>query len=99
QHTPPLVHYTTILPSLTLRPEMPRALSFCVSWINRTLDMLQAIYGRQETCHAAAAEVTRMLEGNNMDRIFAYGLHEFLTEFIDRNNRITETLSESYNFY
>ena len=45
------------------------------------------------------AEVTAMLEGNNMDRIFAYGLHEFLTEFIARNNRITETLSESYNFY
>ena len=40
-----------------------------------------------------------MLEGNNMDRIFAYGLHEFLTEFIARNNRMTEALAESYNFY
>src|SRR5690606_39562880 len=93
QHTPPLVHYTTILPSLILRPEMPRSLSFCVSWINRTLDMLQAIYGRQETCHAAAAEVTRMLEGNNMDRIFAYGLHEFLTEVIDRDRESTRLKS------
>ena len=34
-----------------------------------------------------------MLEGNNMDRIFQYGLHEFLTEFIARNNRISEALS------
>ena len=34
-----------------------------------------------------------MLEGTSMDRIFAYGLHEFLTEFIARNNRVSETLS------
>ena len=40
-----------------------------------------------------------MLEGNSMDRIFAYGLHEFLTEFIARNNKITEAVAESYNFY
>ncbi len=40
-----------------------------------------------------------MLEGNSMDRIFAYGLHEFLTEFISRNNQITEAIAESYNFY
>ena len=45
------------------------------------------------------AETTAMLEGNGMDRIFAYGLHEFLTEFIAKNNKVTEALAESYNFY
>ena len=30
---------------LILRPEMPRSLIFCVGWINRTLDMLEEIYG------------------------------------------------------
>jgi len=84
---------------LILRPEMPRSLVFCIGWINRTLDMLAEIYGRRESCHEAAAEVTAMLEGNDMDRIFQSGLHEFLTEFTARNNRITETLSDSYNFY
>jgi uncharacterized alpha-E superfamily protein len=34
-----------------------------------------------------------------MDAIFQSGLHEFLTEFIARNNRLTEALSESYSFY
>ena len=84
---------------LILRPEMPRSLAFCVGWINRTLDMLESIYGREEAVHAAADQVTELVVGNTMDRIFGYGLHEFLTEFIDRNNRITDTLSESYNFY
>jgi uncharacterized alpha-E superfamily protein len=40
-----------------------------------------------------------MLAGNDMDRIFSHGLHEFLTEFTARNNRVSETLGESYNFY
>jgi uncharacterized alpha-E superfamily protein len=84
---------------LILRPEMPRSLIFSIGWINRTLDMLTDIYGGEGAGHAAAAEVTAMLEGNSMDRIFAYGLHEFLTEFIARNNRVTEALAESYNFY
>ncbi len=84
---------------LILRTEMPRSLAFCVGWMNRTLDMLETIYGREEACHQAADRVTELVAGNTMDRIFAYGLHEFLTEFIERNNHITDTLSESYNFY
>ena len=62
--------------------------------MNRTLDMLEDIYGGRTAGHDAIDEVTEMLEGNSMDRIFQYGLHEFLTEFIARNNRISETLSE-----
>ena len=84
---------------LILRPEMPRSLSFCIGWINRTLDMLEGAYGKRLSCHEAAAEVTARLAGNDMDRMFQHGLHEFLTEFMARNNRITETLSDSYNFY
>jgi uncharacterized alpha-E superfamily protein len=84
---------------LILRPEMPRSLYFSLGWINRTLDMLEEIYGGKGKGHEAAAEVTAMLEGNSMDRIFAYGLHEFLTEFIFKNNKVSEALAESYNFY
>jgi uncharacterized alpha-E superfamily protein len=84
---------------LLLRPEMPRSLIFCVGWMNRTLEMLEEIYDGRSKAHDAAANVTAMLEGNSMDRIFAYGLHEFLTEFIARNNKITEAMAESYNFY
>ena len=84
---------------LILRPEMPRSLSFCFSHITRTLEMLAVAYGKRLPCHEAVAEVNAMLDGNNMDAIFQSGLHEFLTEFIARNNRLTEAMSESYNFY
>ncbi len=84
---------------LILRPEMPRSLVFCFSHIQRTLEMLNELYGMRLACHDAADDVAAMLEGNDMENIFAHGLHEFLTEFIDRNNRVTEALAESYNFY
>jgi len=84
---------------LILRREMPRSLSFCFSHIVRTLDLLAETYGSRLACHEAAAQVAAMLDGNNMDNIFQSGLHEFLTEFIARNNLLTESLSESYNFY
>jgi uncharacterized alpha-E superfamily protein len=84
---------------LILRPEMPRSLVFCFSHITRTLEMLAETYERRLPCHDALAEVNAMLDGNSMDAIFQSGLHDFLTEFISRNNRLTEALSESYNFY
>ena len=88
-----------IVDYLILRPEMPRSLMFCLGWINRTIDMLEDTYGTRTESHDAVAEVTKLLEGIGVEHIFAYGLHEFLTEFIARNNRITETLSQSYSFY
>lgn len=84
---------------LILRPEMPRSLIFCVQWINRTLDMLEEIYGARLKGHEAADALTALVTDTSVDRIFEYGLHEFLTEFVDRNNRVTDALAESYNFY
>jgi uncharacterized alpha-E superfamily protein len=84
---------------LILRPEMPRSLLFCVTFITQTLDMLTEIYGQTLPVHEEAARLLAMLENNDMDKIFQYGLHEFLTEFIARNNTVTEALSECYNFY
>lgn len=84
---------------LILRPEMPRSLIFCARFVQQNLDMLSEFYGRKECCHDAAADLLAMVEDTNMETIFTHGLHEFLNEFISRNNRVTDALSESYNFY
>lgn len=90
---------TNIADFLMLRPEMPRSLIFCAKMIEETLDTLSGLYGKTCECHAAAKQMSAMVSGTTMDKVFAKGLHEFLTEFIARNNRVAETLSESYNFY
>lgn len=84
---------------LILRPEMPRSLIFCQRFMRDTLAMLATIYGERGACHDAVAALGRMVEGNTMDAIFAHGLHEFLGEFIARNNEVARTLGETYNFY
>ena len=84
---------------LMLRPEMPRSLVYCARFVQQNVDNLATLYGRKESCHEAADNLLAMVETTNMDAIFASGLHEFLTEFVARNNRVTDALSESYNFY
>jgi uncharacterized alpha-E superfamily protein len=84
---------------LILRPEMPRSLVYCARFVQQNVDSLATLYGRKECCHEAADSLLALVENTNMDAIFAHGLHEFLTEFIARNNRVTDALSESYNFY
>nr|WP_314262032.1 alpha-E domain-containing protein [uncultured Devosia sp.] len=84
---------------LILRQEMPRSLIYCARFIETQVQALAQFYGCERECQAAAAELRGMVEGTTMETIFANGLHEFLTEFIERNNKLTTSLSESYNFY
>ncbi|KKB06713.1 A alpha-helical domain with a conserved ER moti [Devosia geojensis] len=84
---------------LILKPEMPRSLIFCAGMIRDTLGTLADLYGQRLVCHDVVDDLCAMIENTSMEEIFAHGLHEFLTEFIERNNRVTECLSESYNFY
>jgi uncharacterized alpha-E superfamily protein len=78
---------------------MPRSLVYCAHFVRDNLNLLAKLYGRREACHDAMEDMLKLVEGTNMDQIFAHGLHEFLNDFIDRNNRVTDTLSASYNFY
>jgi uncharacterized alpha-E superfamily protein len=84
---------------LILRPEMPRSLIFCARFIEQNVETLGQFYGRQQACNTASDNLCAMVEGTTMEAIFANGLHEFLTEFIARNNVVSNSLSESYNFY
>jgi uncharacterized alpha-E superfamily protein len=43
-------------------------------------------------------ETRETLSSRTMDSIFQQGLHEFLTDFVARNNRVTEALSADYHF-
>jgi uncharacterized alpha-E superfamily protein len=90
---------TNIADFLMLRPEMPRSLVYCARFVQQNLDTLATLYGRRESCHDAMQNLVSMVENTDMQTIFASGLHEFLTEFIVRNNKVTDALSESYNFY
>ncbi len=84
---------------LILRSEMPRSLAFCSDWVLDSLDLIDRLYGARTVVHDMADEMNGMLKDIDMDTIFRRGLHEFLIEFIGRNNALTDALTEHYNFY
>ena len=83
---------------LILNRQMPRSLRSCYEEIVPALDELGVYYGNANGCQSLAGETRRLLVDGNMDTIFQSGLHEFLAEFIARNNRLASEISSAYHF-
>ena len=84
---------------LIFRKEMPRSLAFCATSVTAMLGMIEQIYGEPSACHDEAINMAQLLTASDMSKVFDQGLHEYLTGFISANNRLTDAISESYNFY
>lgn len=83
---------------LILNNRMPRSLRYCYGRVVSSLDYLARDYGTTHGCHATAARILRMLADNSIERVFKSGLHEFLTDFISRNNSLGIEIAQAYNF-
>lgn len=84
---------------LILNGRMPRSLNHCYQSINGHLNFLAKDYGDSDVCHQTANKIYATLQNQDISAIFDIGLHEFLTEFIARNNRLGNEIAETYNFY
>ena len=83
---------------LILRPEMPRSLITCYGWIDASLKGLCETYDTQSQSAMMSEATHSLLQGHKMDSIFNYGLHEFLSDFLARNNELGLQIAEDYNF-
>lgn len=83
---------------LILNRAMPRSLRACYGEIGEALDGLFVLYGEEKPCLETAKSTLSLLNKANIDTIFQSGLHEFLLEFIGRNNRVAHEISEAYHF-
>jgi len=82
---------------LLLRREMPRSLLSCFNEITRSLDLIAEGYGgKRGECHRLAGEMHAKLCYSRIENIFQTGLHEFLTEFIDRMIMLGSEISRLY---
>jgi len=81
---------------LILNSQMPRSIAACYENITRYLDLLARDYGRQGPCQRLSRATASKLDSTNIDEVFQAGLHEFLTELIDANNRLGGTITEQY---
>jgi uncharacterized alpha-E superfamily protein len=83
---------------LILNRQMPRSLRSCYDEIVPALVELGRFYGASNGCQSLAHETLHLLEAGDMNSIFQLGLHEFLADFITRNNRLGSEISAAYHF-
>ena len=82
---------------LILRPEMPRSLLSCCEQIVRNLELIADSYGgKRRECHRVAGELHARLRYARIEEVFQRGLHEYLTEYIDRSLLLGNEISAAY---
>jgi len=81
---------------LILKDAMPRSLASCYENLVRYLDQIAQSYGRQGPAQRQARAIRGRLENSRMDEIFQHGLHEFIAEFIENNNRLGIAIGAQY---
>ena len=90
---------TNIADFLILNRRMPRSLAFCYRMIGESLAFLADDYGERHPCHATFDETTAKLRSSTIGAIFDGGLHEFLSDFIRRNNTLGDQVAQDYRFF
>ena len=81
---------------LIMREEMPRSLVACTARVKDCLDELAEEYGQRHESHRMAGRRYSQLRFGRVDDVFRQGLHDFLEEFIDQNNKLGDEISRSY---
>jgi len=81
---------------LILKDEMPRSLANCYENLVQNLDHIAHAYGRQGPAQRQARTVRARLQNTKIDDIFQGGLHEFIEEFVEDNNRLGTAVTQQY---
>ena len=78
---------------------MPRSLAYCYEKIVSNLGYLASDYDEKHKAHETADAIRASLKSTTVTRIMDGGLHEFLEEFVNRNNQLGQEITEGYRFY
>lgn len=79
---------------LIFNDQFPRSLHAC---LNDTTELLGEIGGaRGREAARQAGEMHAMLHYGKIETVFQQGLHEFLSDFIERNNRLSGEIQSAY---
>jgi len=82
---------------LILRREMPRSLRACYDQIDSALAEIASSHGgRRGECHRLAGELASQLRYGRIEDVFAKGLHQYLTDMIDRTARLGVEIDAFY---
>lgn len=83
---------------LIFNQQLPRSLLYCCADSVRILDDLSRMYGEPNTAQSLARPLLESLQTEEINSIFKSGLHEFLGEFINKNNAIGRQIEIDFRF-
>ncbi|MHB1677281.1 MAG: alpha-E domain-containing protein [Sulfuriferula sp.] len=79
---------------LILRADMPRSLHACLNEVDTTLEIINGVSGRES--RRCAGELHAALHFARIEDIFKQGLHEYLTEFLEKTDRLGQEIRGGY---
>ena len=85
---------TRLAELMILGGDVPRSLAFCMVEVHQILGKVRNA-GSDEALRRAG-EMRSALEYGRIDDVFAQGLHEFLTQFLKRNNLLGEEIRKAF---
>ncbi len=83
---------------LILDRRFPRAILYNLRRVGLAVSSLADYYGRVADCHGVVHGHLAAMERQTIDEILNFGLHEFLTQVIERNYDVADALAQSYGF-
>lgn len=84
---------------LILNGRMPRSLAYSYEKIVSNLGYLAREYGTTHAAHVTAGATLQSLRSKSIKEIMDQGLHEYIEDFINQNNRLGQEISDGYGFY
>ena len=84
---------------LILNGQMPRSLAYCYEKIVGNISFLSAEYETRLPANDTAEAIRQLLQNLTIKNIMDQGLHEFLEDFVARNNKLGAEISDGYRFY
>jgi uncharacterized alpha-E superfamily protein len=83
---------------LILNGQMPRSLAYCYEKIVSNLSYLAKTGDERLAAHDTSDSIRSMLQTLAVKDIMNSGLHEFLEDFVWRNNQLGQEISDGYRF-
>lgn len=81
-----------------LDSRFPRSLAFCYATVRENLGQLALLHGQEGQAQTLMRQADQSLTGKKIDEIFEGGLHEFIAQFIVRNQAVASAIAEQYRF-
>lgn len=83
---------------LILNPICPRSLRHCIEQIKYHLDRISRLYGSYSEALHLASLFNEEMQTTTIPQIIESGLHQFLQEFVTKNNHLADSIGESFLF-